>query len=119
MWRVPVFRQQSRVFTVEGEDGKKRPFFVGQWTDNQGIKHTKGMADLLAMPRVEFYDDGKYICDITVPLWIECKAGTGTLTKDQREFKDFIEESGAFYICAVDSSTAVLDWFRDEKVKKP
>jgi hypothetical protein len=53
-----------------------------------------------------------------VPLWIECKFGSGRMTQDQKDFKRFVEGAGAFHICAHDSADEVMAWFKSHGVKR-
>jgi hypothetical protein len=120
LYRVPCFRMQSRVFTVRGAKGRERPMFAGQWRDGDGVLHTSGMADLLAMPRINFVmkqSDGithnsRLFHLATVPLWIECKSGTGKLSPDQQAFKSYVEASGAYFLEVRDSADQLLEWFK-------
>jgi hypothetical protein len=125
LYGVPALRMQSRTFTVKGVGGKDRPFFVGEWKDANGIKHRKGMADFLLQPRVTMHvavkvrgEEVKVPLSFTVPLWVECKAGTGVLNEDQREFRDWVLSIGAAYICVTDSCEELMEWFRSKKVEK-
>lgn len=114
LFRVPVLRMQSRTFIVPGVGGRERPMFMGEWTDMFGYKHRKGMADLLAMPCIETGDGFL----VTVPLWIECKAGTSEMRKEQIAFKEFVEAAGAYHLEARDSADPVIEWFKTNKVEK-
>lgn len=123
LFGVPVLRMQTRTFTVPGAGGRERPFFVGEWTDAMGVKHRKGMADLLLMPQIRIKQCLEHrpqqMLYVTIPLWVECKAGSGKLEKDQREFKDWVMSIGAAYLCVTDSCEALMDWFKNYGVEKP
>lgn len=129
LYRVPVLRMQSRVLTLPDPNRRSgwRAFKVGEWTDEFGEKHSSGMADLLAQPRptlsMEVVDTaGERMQvnwnEVAVPLWIECKSGTGRMTDDQKNFKRFVEGAGAFHICAHDCADEVLAWFKSHGVKR-
>ena len=119
MFGVPVFRMQSRTFMVPGANGSTRPMFMGEWTDHLGVKRRKGMADLLTMPSIETKSFGTVgPVKITVPLWIECKSGSGRMTQDQKDFKEFVEKAGAYHICAHDSADEVIEWFKARGVRR-
>lgn len=124
IYGVPCFRMQSRTFEVAGAGGRKRPMFIGQWTDGYGTIHRCGMPDLLLQPRVNFWrivtqgnpglsSDLK----VTVPLWVECKSGSGVLGLNQRAFRDYVVESGAYYLEAHDSADIVVRWFENFGVR--
>lgn len=125
LYRVPAFRMQSRVLPVIGKGGRSRPMFFGSWTDDLGVLHHSGMADLLLQPRISI---SKIITEsipgllpavpnhdshfkITVPLWVECKSGTGKLREDQIAFRDYVVKGGAFFLEAHDCADSVIDWF--------
>jgi hypothetical protein len=114
LYGVPVLRMQSRTFTVAGVGGKERPFFVGEWVDANGATHRRGMADLLLQPTINLEK-----VSITVPLWVEGKAGSGKLEFEQKCFRDWVESIGAGYICVTDSCEELMQWFKDYGVKKP
>lgn len=96
--------------------------FMGKWTDNDGIEHYGGMADLLLMPTIEVVclcADSQSVRDVTVPLWVECKAGKyAALTKDQRAFRDFVSSAGAEFLELRDSADDLLTWFKQRKVER-
>ncbi len=95
--------------------------FTGEWTDKQGRLRRKGMADLLATPTIEQWcgcDDSQTCFDVAVPLWIECKAGTGELSADQRDFRDFVKGAGAGYLCLRDSADELIEWFNEKGVTR-
>ncbi len=129
---VPVYRMQSRVFTVVGKGGKSRPMFVGKWKDGLGVWHTKGMADLLAHPEIN-YDTGDDYGAYSTPVWIECKFGSGKQGESaareakcicgqpinhQNHFQQYVESKGAAYIVAHDCADAVIDWFKRNGVTR-
>lgn len=116
--RVPVMRMNSRTFLVPGKGGRERPMFTGEWTDQLGVKRRKGMADLFAMPRIQILQDQTLTIETTVPLWIECKSGSGILTEEQELFRSFVEYAGAYYILAKDSADAVMAWFKEHRVRR-
>lgn len=95
--------------------------FTGKWTDNDGVEHYGGMADLLLMPTIELVclcDNAQTVRDVTVPLWVECKAGLGALKKEQRAFRDFVVSAGAGYLELRDSADDLLTWFKKMKVER-
>lgn len=126
LFGVPCLRMQSRTFTVPGVGGRERPFFVGEWRDADGVKHRKGMADLLLQPRVSMLvavtvkgQELKVPLSFTVPLWVECKAGSGKLDAEQEAFRDWVLSIGAAYICVTDSCEELMQWFKNKNVEKP
>lgn len=114
LFGVPCYRMQSRTFTVVGTGGRSRPMFVGQWRDRTGIIHHRGMADLLLTPSISD-EKGWYI---TVPLWVECKAGTGALRSEQIAFRDDVLAAGAHHLELRDSAGDLLDWFQEQGVHR-
>lgn len=119
MYGVPCFRMQSRVMTVVGAGGRSRPMFMGKWTDNDGVEHFGGMADLLLMPTIKLWcGDCRAPIEATVALWVECKAGSGALSKDQRAFRDFVLSAGAQHLELRDSADDLLTWFKLRKVER-
>lgn len=126
LFGVPAIRMQSRTFMVPGVGGRERPFFVGEWTDALGVKRRKGMADMLLQPRVNITYEAnfkgakvKIPLSFTVPLWCECKAGSGTLSSDQQAFREWVLSIGAAHICVTDSCEQLMEWFRAKNVEKP
>lgn len=123
LYGVDHFRMQSRVIQVEGTAGRWRPFYIGTWTDRFGNVHHKGMADLLTRPRVKILlapamqPPVPYVV-VTVPLWIECKSGTGRLTPDQREFRAHVEWNGEHYLEIRDDLRPLMEWFDKMGVTK-
>jgi hypothetical protein len=125
LYGVPYLRLQSRTFIVPGVGGRERPFFVGEWIDQNGVKHRKGMSDILLQPRITMLvaarargEEIKVPLSFTVPLWVECKAGTGALTEDQKDFRDWVLSIGAAYLCVTDSCDELMQWFKDHRVEK-
>ena len=138
LYRVPFFRMQSRTFQVVGAQAKTRPMFTGEWTDLDGQVRRKGMADLLLMPQVTITIGGlvdktafdslpeelrKIItatyegrASVTVPLWVECKAGAGKLTPDQQKFKAYVEAIGAYYLLVENNPEILLYWLTSHGV---
>jgi len=51
-------------------------------------------------------------------FYIECKTGTGKLTKDQREIKKLIEDVGIKYITVKDNVDEVLSYLEKSKYIK-
>lgn len=122
LYRVPCYREQSVVFTVEN-GGKSRPIFVGKWTDRFGTEHTKGKPDCLLTPRIQApVFDGSQIpvghVRECVPLWCECKFGSGELSDDQKAFRDDVLAAGAYYLECRDSADSLIDWFTRHGVKR-
>ena len=132
IYGVRCYRMQSRVFNVVGAGGRQRPMFVGGWRDKCGTHFESGMADLLLTPRILVEKPthlvhipintpgGANIQPITcsVPLWVECKSGSGVLSKEQKLFRDDVLDAGAFYIEAHDGPDAVIEWFETYGVKR-
>lgn len=134
MMHVPALRMQSRVFTVVGAGGRQRPMNMGEWTDDLGEKHTAGMADWLMLPTIRTNMKGELhpkvatpnmtvtivaSTGICIPLWVECKAGTGRLEKSQKAFQSYVENAGAYYLELRDSADTLMEWFRAHGVEKP
>lgn len=121
LYGVPVLRMQSRTFTVQGEGGRPRPFFVGEWTDASGVKHRKGMADLLLQPTInmKLITDIKIECTVVIPLWVECKANSGKMEAEQEAFRDWVESIGAWHLCVTDSCEELMELFEQCGVRKP
>jgi hypothetical protein len=118
LYGVPCYRQQSRAFQVVGKGGRQRPMFIGQWRDETGQLHFAGMADLLLTPQVLWRTQNPCFNRVCVPLWVECKAGSGRLSVDQQAFRDDVLAAGAYYIEAHDSAAPVVDWFEAHGVKR-
>lgn len=125
LYNVPVFRMQSRTFTVKGRGGTDRPMFIGGWVDECGRQRKRGMADLLLMPQIKIpahYGDGSPVhcvpTIVCVPLWCEVKAGRDSLSQDQSDFRDFVIKAGAFWLCCRDSAEELLEWFDDFGVRR-
>jgi hypothetical protein len=122
LYGVPATRMQSRMFTVPGVGGRERPFYVGEWTDERGEKHQGGMADFLLQPSInlEIVTGNKALKGehVTVPLWVECKAGSGELQANQKAFKAWVEWTGAGYLCVTDNCQTLMDWFEIYGVEK-
>jgi hypothetical protein len=116
IYGVRCYRMNSRAIQVIGAGGRERPMFFGQWRDQSGIQHKRGMADLLLTPRIRLQTSPP--TRVCVPLWVECKSGTGELRADQILFRDDVIDSGAFYIEAHDSADAVIQWFNEQGVSK-
>jgi len=111
LYRVPTYRMQSRVFDVIAKHGGTRPLLVGRWTDSYGTVHTAGMADLLLTPTISLL--GPVVVQrVAVPLWVECKAGEGRQTPDQKAFEDHVILCGAHYLLARDCADSVYGWFK-------
>jgi hypothetical protein len=120
IYGVRSYRMNTRAMSVVGVGGKERPMFFGSWKDANGELHRKGMADLFLTPKIPLKklvetDSGLRFC---VPLWVECKSGSGKLTEDQKLFRADVIEAGAFYIEAHDSADAVVEWFRQYGVTR-
>jgi len=110
----PCYRMQSRQFEVEGQDERKRPFFVGQWTDRFGTVIMGGMADCLCTPTIEL---GGY--RVQLALWIEAKSGGGVLTKKQQLFRDNVLATGGEWLLCRDSAEELLRWFSEHRLVRP
>jgi hypothetical protein len=132
LYGVRCYRMNSRTFTVAGAGGRDRPMFMGQWRDEFGTLYRKGMADLLLTPRIIINQPPSLIhvpmntpagaqskpFAACVPLWVECKSGSGVLTVEQRAFREDVRKAGAFYIEAHDSADEVIVWFEAMQVRK-
>ena len=122
----------SRTFQVTGAGGSERPMFMGQWRDEFGTLYRKGMADLLLTPRIVINQTltlnhvpmntpagvSAKPFTVCVPLWVECKSGSGVLTTEQRAFREDVRKAGAFYIETHDSADEVIAWFEAMRVRK-
>lgn len=106
------------------DHGRKRPMYFGGWVDDLGITQHSGMADVLLTPRVSVScviagcvpglipaTRERSQVMVPVPLWVECKAGTGELRKAQKTFRDHVVKSGAFFLEAHDCADVVVQWF--------
>lgn len=113
IYGVRCYRQQSRAVTVVGVGGRLRPMFMGQWRDRNGALYSRGMADLLLTPWIGMPTFGH--CEV---LWVECKAGTGELSKEQKAFRDDVKDVGAHYIECRDSADPVVAWFDRHSVRR-
>jgi hypothetical protein len=133
LFGVPAYRMQSRVVTVVGAGGGNRPMFIGEWIDDMGVKHYRGMADLLLTPCIDPFTlcgvKGQFFIPmnqradlpmnrIAVPLWVECKSGSGELEPEQKLFRDRVVSAGNFYVEAHDSADAVIAWFQQMGVRR-
>lgn len=122
LYRVRCYRMNTRTFEVTGQGGRKRPMFMGSWRDELGSHHFTGMADLLLTPRVRLpiLNNGKLvdIATAVIPLWVECKSGSGRLSPEQQAFKEDVMKAGAAFIEARDSADAVVEWFEKMGVKR-
>jgi hypothetical protein len=128
LYGVPYYREQSRAFTVKGAKGRERPMFIGEWVDEIGVKHYSGKPDLLLTPKIDVLRLGAFRTllviskqvklMVPVPLWVECKYGSGALGPEQRLFRDSVLSSGGFYIHAHDSAAAVIEWFENMGVSR-
>ena len=135
LYGVQVTREQSRMFNVQGVGGRWRPMFFGTWTDtNWRLTHyagkrltniwNSGKADLLARPRIRLPITGDLIevaakyFRFSVPLWIECKAGKGSLEPAQNAFKIWVESNGDSYLLLHDDVRPLIEWFDSHGVEK-
>lgn len=132
MFGVRCYRMNSRTFKVVGASGRERPMFMGQWKDELGTVYHKGMADLLLTPRITVNPSSSLVhipmntpagspikpVSVCVPLWVECKSGSGVLTKEQKAFRDDVIKAEAFYIEAHDSAEEVIAWFEAMQVRR-
>lgn len=124
LMHVPCWRMNSRVVNVATPNDRRgfRPMAMGSWIDSTGKEHTAGMADLLAQPNIRFIlaeagSKSPFIA-VTVPLWIECKAGKGQLSSDQRDFREYVLEIGAHYLLLRDCADELFAWFKEHGVKR-
>jgi hypothetical protein len=129
LFRVPCYREQSRVLAVVGAGGRNRPMFMGEWVDEFGVKHYKGKADLLMTPRISLRllmglegvatiiapntraDLPPKEVTVAVPLWVECKSGEGRLEPEQKLFREHVLKAGNYYLEVHDSADQLIDWF--------
>lgn len=91
---------------------------IGDWTDRFGSKHTAGMADYLLTPRILCKTLDGLSRWTAIPLWAECKSGSGDLTRDQKLFREDVMEAGAYHLIVRDSADALLAWFEEMGVRK-
>ena len=121
----PAYRMQSRSFEVPGEEGRLRPFFVGEWTDRYGAKIWGGMADVLCTPTVELIhpqsrgDIALGGLAVQLAVWCEAKSGKGKLTEKQELFRENVEETGGVYLLCQDSAEELLRWFGEHQLVRP
>jgi hypothetical protein len=119
LYGVKTMRMQSRVMWVPGAAGRPRPMFFGKWTDDNGVEHNGGMADLLARPRIDLQPPHALDpVEATLLLWIECKSGKGRLTEDQIAFKNHVENNGEFYIVCHDDMRPLVGWLEAHGLKE-
>jgi hypothetical protein len=118
MYRVRYYRMNTRTFTVVGAGGRERPMFMGAWHNGDGIEYRKGMADLLLTPRIRAWPSVTTPEFIAVPLWCECKSGTGRLSKEQILFRDDVIDAGSFYLQLNDAADELLRWFEEHGVRR-
>lgn len=119
LYGVPFYRMQSRVFTVIGAGGRERPMMTGSWHDKLGRRHTGGITDFLLTPAIEIHGVPGFNC-ITVPLWVEVKAGRDRLAPEQKEFRDYIQATpGGYWLVVKDGPEDLLEWFKNFGVRKP
>jgi hypothetical protein len=117
-------REQSRVVTVPRGDGQGfRPMYFGKWIDNQGDVHTGGRADILARPKLPMrailLNGEHWPADfVSVPLWIECKSGSGSQRREQREFQAWVTSNGDYYLLIRDDVNPLLEWLKARGVRK-
>lgn len=127
LYGVRSTREQSRTIMVEGVAGRWRPMSFGKWIDDNGETHTKGRADILARPRIAHLFDihpldtkifGTAIAKVSVPLWIECKSGKGTMSHDQRAFQKWVTDNGDYFLTIHDDVRPLIEWLEEHGVKK-
>jgi len=136
LFGVPYYREQSRALTVVGAGGRNRPMFMGEWTDDVGIKHYGGKADLLMTPQIDCArltaalgvptviplntraDVSPKVSTIAVPLWVECKSGAGKLAAEQKLFRAHVLKAGNYYLEAHDSAEDLIAWFQKMGVRR-
>lgn len=119
LFGVQHTREQSRVVNVA--DNRRpsgfRPMYFGKWIDDFGNAHSSGRADILARPKILLTAPPLLI---SVPLWIECKAGKGRLSPDQEAFRDWVKGNGDEYLLLRDDVTPLIQWLeRHGVVKSP
>jgi hypothetical protein len=139
LYGVETLRMQSRTVLVPGAAGRTRPLFFGQWRDQFGELHTRGMADLLLRPRVPMFDlmfkPGEYVLCyspsemaaiinrmknvfVTVPVWVEVKSGRGEMRHDQHAFRNYVEWNGEVFFTIHEEMKPLTDWFDSHGVKQ-
>ena len=137
LYGVQHTREQSRVVMVPGAAGRTRPMFFGKWIDDNGEVHSSGRADILARPKIrvrhptamvmltglvkELHSDAELNIEnwkITIPLWIECKSGKGTLSPDQRAFRAWVTGNGDEYLLIHDDARPLISWLEEHGVRK-
>jgi hypothetical protein len=126
LYGVPFYRMQSRMFNVIGAGGKERPMFMGTWQNDRGEKFKGGMPDYLLTPplpirqvvqRLGGIVDVETRMNTMVPLWVEVKAGADRLSPVQKEFRDYQERIGGFWLMVRDGSE-LEGWFKEHGVKR-
>jgi hypothetical protein len=126
LYRVPFYRMQSRMFNVIGAGGKERPMFMGTWQNDRGEKFKNGMPDYLLTPQLPIRQavqrlggiaDVETRMNTMVPLWVEVKAGADRLSPVQKEFRDYQERIGGFWLMVRDGSE-LEGWFKEHGVKR-
>jgi hypothetical protein len=55
---------------------------------------------------------------ISIPFWIECKSGKGTLSHDQRAFRAWVLANGDEYMLVHDDVRPLIEWLEAHGVKK-
>lgn len=123
IYSVPCFREQSRVLRI----GKGLVFY-GKWRDGRGVWHSCGKADYLLTPQIEI--GSAMLHRITVPLWVEAKAGKERAAKPNRcmcgdtaldhqeHFRKYVTGAGAYHLIVRDSAEVLIQWFREHGVIK-
>jgi hypothetical protein len=114
LYHVPCYRMNSRALTVVGKGGRERPMFFGQWRDRFGTMHRSGMPDYLLTPHVRFLGAAT---KIPIPVWLECKSGTGELTAEQKAFRDDVHLLGIKFLEVHDDASELISWFKAMEVR--
>jgi hypothetical protein len=117
LYGIPAYRMNSRVFSVVGAGGRTRPMFIGKWKDRFGVEHNGGMTDLLLTPKIMLLGPIDPVFCV-VPLWVECKFGSGRLEPEQKLFREDVLERGAFYLEIHDGPDALIEWFKMKGVRR-
>lgn len=92
--------RQNTGAIVLGEGKSRRCFTSGR----------KGMADILALPRVQ--PDGDYRVTVPAPLWLELKSQRGVQSLAQKEFQREVEAEGHTYLLVRDVQQ-VIRWLKE------
>ncbi len=96
--RIYAMRMNSGALMVESKSGKRYPVKL----------HDPGTGDVLALVPAKTH--------LFMPLWCECKAEGGKLSKDQKGFRDDVLRRGHAYIVVRDTDEIVA-WLKDFRIR--